>query len=62
MDLISAIKGLKNGLEEMGFKDPDFRNSNFMRLKVLTNLRNKGYLSENLEWRENRTAGRMGAK
>jgi nucleoside-diphosphate-sugar epimerase len=62
MDLISTIKGLKNGLEEMGFKDPDFRNSNFMRLKVLTNLRNKGYLSENLEWRENRTAGRMGAK
>ena len=62
MDLISTIKGLKNGLEEMGFKDPDFRNSNFMRLKVLTNLRNKGYLSENLEWCKYRTAVRIGAK
>jgi nucleoside-diphosphate-sugar epimerase len=62
MDLISTIKGLKNGLEEMEFRDPDFRNSNFMRLKVLTNLRNKGYLSENLEWRKDRTAGKMGAK
>lgn len=62
MDLTSTIKELKNGLEEMGFKDPDFRNSNFMRLKVLTNLRNKGYLSENLEWRTDRTGGRMGAK
>lgn len=62
MDLISSIKELKNGLEEMGFKDPDFRNSNYMRLKVLTNLRNKGYLSENLKWCKDKPAGRTGAK
>jgi len=62
MDLISSIKELKNGLEKMGFKDPDFRNSNYMRLKVLTNLRNKGYLSGNLEWCKDQPAGKMGAK
>jgi nucleoside-diphosphate-sugar epimerase len=62
MDLISTIKELKNGLEEMEFRDPDFRNSNFIRLKVLTNLRNKGYLSENLKWCKDRLIGMMGAK
>jgi nucleoside-diphosphate-sugar epimerase len=51
VDLISSIKELKNGLEEMGFNDPDFRNSKYMRLKTLTDLRNKSHLSENLEWR-----------
>ena len=62
MDLISSIRDLNNGLEEMGFRDPDFRNSNYMRLKVLTNLRSNGYLTENLEWCKDRTAGRMGTK
>jgi len=50
VDLLSSIKELKNGLEEMGFNDPDFRNSKYMRLKTLLDLRNKGYLSEKLEW------------
>ncbi len=50
VDLISSIKELKNGLEEMGFNDPDFRNSKYMRLKTLTELRNTDHLSENLEW------------
>lgn len=49
-DLITTIKELKDGLEAMGFKDGDFRNSNFMRLKVLTHLRSKSLLTENLEW------------
>jgi len=49
-DLLSSIEELKNGLEEMGFNDPDFRNSRYMRLKTLTDLRNKGFLTENLEW------------
>ena len=49
-DLITSITELKNGLEEMGFNDADFRNSHYMRLKVLTDLRHRGYLSENLEW------------
>jgi hypothetical protein len=62
MDLRSAIKELKNGLEQMGFNDPDFRNSDFIRLKVLTNLRSKGYLSENLKWCRDRSDGETGAQ
>jgi nucleoside-diphosphate-sugar epimerase len=62
MDLKASIKELKNGLEEMGFKDLDFRNSNYMRLKVLKDLRSKGYLDKNLEWRTNESAGKMGVK
>jgi len=62
MDLISSIKELRNGLEAMEFKDPDFRNSNYMRLKVLKNLRRAGYLSENLKWHHNKPAGKIRAK
>jgi nucleoside-diphosphate-sugar epimerase len=50
VDLITTIKELKSGLEAMGFQDKDFRNSKYMRLKVLTHLRNKGLLTEKLEW------------
>jgi nucleoside-diphosphate-sugar epimerase len=50
VDLITTIKELKNGLEAMEFKDGDFRNSKFMRLKVLSQLRNKNLLTEKLEW------------
>jgi hypothetical protein len=50
VDLITSITELKYGLEEMGFTDTDFRNSQYMRLKVLTDLRERGYLSEKLEW------------
>jgi len=53
VDLITTIKELKSGLEVMKFKDEDFRNSQFMRLKVLTYLRNKGLLSEKLTWTHN---------
>lgn len=50
VDLITTIKELKDGLEAMEFKDEDFRNSKFMRLKALTHLRNKHLLTEKLEW------------
>jgi nucleoside-diphosphate-sugar epimerase len=50
VDLITAIRELKDGLEAMGFRDDNFRNSNYMRLKVLTLLREKGLLNHNLEW------------
>lgn len=53
VDLKTTIKELKDGLEAMGFKDRDFRNSKFMRLKVLTYLRNKGLLTEKLTWMRN---------
>jgi nucleoside-diphosphate-sugar epimerase len=53
VDLISSIRELKEGLEAMNFNNPDFRNSKFMRLSVLADLRNKGLLNEGLEWSNN---------
>lgn len=53
VDLISTIRELKEGLEAMQFRDGDFRNSKFIRLKVLTHLRNEGLLTEKLEWTRN---------
>lgn len=50
IDLMTTIKELKDGLEAMRFKDGDFRDSEFMRLKVLIHLRSKGLLTEKLEW------------
>ena len=50
VDLISTIKELQNGLEAMGFANSDFRNSRFMRLKVLTDLMERGLLNNQLEW------------
>ena len=56
VDLVSAIRGLKEGLEGMGFADGNFRNSQFMRLKVLTHLSERGILDEQLRWSQPRTA------
>jgi nucleoside-diphosphate-sugar epimerase len=50
VDLPSAIEELREGLQGMGFKDENFRNSRFMRLKVLTHLRDTNLLTETLEW------------
>jgi nucleoside-diphosphate-sugar epimerase len=50
IDLHTAIIGLKDGLEGMGFKDEDFRQSRFMRLKVLTHLRETNMITETLDW------------
>ena len=49
-DLITTIKELQEGLETMRFNDPNFRNSFFMRLKVLNNFREKNLLSPELKW------------
>jgi len=49
-NLISTIEELRDGLEAMGFNDEKFRDSNYMRLNMLTQLRGKGLLNENLEW------------
>lgn len=48
--LQESIRKLRDGLERMGFADPDFRNSGFMRLKVLSGLRDKGMLDDRLRW------------
>jgi len=49
-DLINTIEELRDGMEAMGFHDEKFRNSNFMRLNMLNQLRANGLLNENLEW------------
>jgi hypothetical protein len=56
VDLTSAIQGLKKGLQEMGFADGNFRNSQFMRLKVLTRFRECGVLDEQLRWAQRQSA------
>jgi nucleoside-diphosphate-sugar epimerase len=49
-DLRSTVEELRDGLQGMGFADANFHNSRFMRLKVLTHLRETNLLSEKLEW------------
>ena len=51
MDLISSIEELRDGLVAMNFNDPDFRESRLIRLKMLTELQEKGLCNENLEWK-----------
>jgi nucleoside-diphosphate-sugar epimerase len=50
VDLSQTIRGIKEGLESIDFRDRDFRNSSFIRLKVLSRLVTKGLLNERLQW------------
>ena len=50
VSLIESIMELKAGLEAIGFKDGDFRNSRYMRLKILTELQEKGLMNQKLQW------------
>jgi len=58
MDLTGSIKELKNGLEGAGFRDEQFRSSKYIRLKVLSDLRSKALLTENLEWTGHQRLGK----
>jgi nucleoside-diphosphate-sugar epimerase len=49
-DLQGTVDGLRRGLQAIDFRDGDFRNSSFMRLRVLADLTSRGLLSEALEW------------
>lgn len=49
-DLTTAVSGLRNGLESMDFRDKEFRNSKFIRLNTLKNLKESGLINESLEW------------
>lgn len=49
--LLASIDRLLAGLERMGFDDPDFRNSPFMRLKMLEGHIQAGRLSRDLDWK-----------
>jgi nucleoside-diphosphate-sugar epimerase len=48
--LRETVEDLRQGLDAMHFNSPDFRNSAFMRLRVLTALREQGALDETLSW------------
>jgi nucleoside-diphosphate-sugar epimerase len=50
VDLENAVCGLRDGLEAMKFDNADFRNSNFMRIQVLTGFRERHQIDENLKW------------
>ena len=50
VSLTDSIRHLKKGLELIGFKDGEFRNSKFMRLLILKELQEKGLLDDKLQW------------
>ncbi len=52
VDLIESIRELKDGLEAIHFNNSDFRNSDFMRLKHLTRLKDLGLIDKELRWVE----------
>jgi len=50
-DLAATVRELKEGLEAIGFADPNFRQSRLVRLKMLNNLKTGGYLGDDLYWK-----------
>jgi len=49
-DLHATIRDLFEGITEMGLNDSKFRESKYMRLKILSSLQEEGLLNENLSW------------
>jgi len=49
-DLHSTIRELIDGLEAMHFNDPNFRESQFIRLQTLSRLREQKLLNDDLQW------------
>ena len=49
-DLVSTVKEIRDNLVAMNFNDPNYRESRFIRLKVIDELQSKGLLNSNLEW------------
>jgi nucleoside-diphosphate-sugar epimerase len=50
IDLKTAIAELRDGFNAIGFKDADFRRSNYIRLNVLSNLQQRNWLTADLDW------------
>lgn len=48
--LEGSIEELAHGLRRMGFSDGEFRQGEFMRLRVLSGLQEKGYVDGSLTW------------
>jgi hypothetical protein len=42
---------LADGLQRMRFEDANFRQSKFIRLNVLSDLRDRGLLDDDLVWK-----------
>ncbi|MEO8313443.1 MAG: SDR family oxidoreductase [Pseudomonadota bacterium] len=55
-NLDTAIAGLRDGLQAVGFSDPNYRQSQLMRLKVLEKHLADGALNEDLTWANLRRA------
>lgn len=49
-DLISTVKEIKDNLIAMKFNDPDYRQSQLIRLEVISRLQAMGRLSADLSW------------
>lgn len=49
-DLLSTVKDIKENLVQMGFNDPNYRESQFIRLKVLDRLQRLNLINDQLEW------------
>jgi nucleoside-diphosphate-sugar epimerase len=49
-DLLGTVEALCEGLRAINFQDEDFRNSWFMRLRVIADLRSRGLLDATLAW------------
>lgn len=50
VSLEDAIQDLRDGLTKMGFSDPNYRASNFIRLNVLREAREQNRLQSDLRW------------
>jgi hypothetical protein len=50
IDLLTTVAELQEGLGTMGFRDPNFRASSFMRLEVLKQLSANGLIGKDLRW------------
>lgn len=50
--LADSINSVRDGLRRIDFADREFRNSNFIRLKVLERLIDAGVLNGDLRWRD----------
>ncbi len=50
-DLYATIKELYESIKAMRLSDTNFRDSNFMRLKILASLREQGLVNDNLSWK-----------
>jgi hypothetical protein len=54
-ELLSTVEALCQGLRAIKFQDADFRNSWFMRLRVIADLRSRGLLDATLAWTDRHT-------